>query len=301
VLEEHPADLVVVQGDTSSATMGALAAFYSRVPVAHVEAGLRSRDLANPFPEEGNRRVVDVLSPLLLAPTPASAANLLAEGFPSERIAVTGNTVVDALQLLASRGTSPLRPTGRRLVVVTTHRRESWGSELEEICRAVLSIATRHDVEIAIPVHPNPHVRDTVLRVLGAQANVHLLPPLDYTSFLALLRQAYLVLTDSGGVQEEAPSLGAPVLVMRKTTERSEAIEAGIAKLVGTGYEAIVAAADALLGDNAARGQMVGRANPFGDGAASDRIAAAILNWREGTTPLLSPEAAFGAEAPAYA
>src|SRR6516162_9228116 len=227
-----PPNLIIVQGDTTTAMAAALAGFYARIPVEHVEAGLRSGDLANPFPEEANRQIIDAVSTILLPPTPEAQANLLLAGFPAEKCPVTGNTVVDALQLLCATRAPTLEGTGveeadlegRRLLLVTTHRRESWGGDLEAICNAIREILRRQtNVIVALPVHPNPNVEGPVRALLGGHPRVKLLLPLSYIPFLALMRRAYLILTDSGGIQEEAPSLGVPVLVLRKTTERPEA------------------------------------------------------------------------------
>ncbi len=300
-LARNPTELVLVQGDTTTALMAALAAFYAKIPVAHVEAGLRSGDLLNPFPEEANRRMVDAVSTLLLAPTQGSARNLLTSGHDADRVAVTGNTVVDALRIITGRNSrempDPLAGIdlcGKRLIVLTSHRRESWGQELQNICLAAVQIAQRNpDCIIVFPVHPNPQVQQPVQKVLSGRERIHLLPPLDYVTFLGVIQRASLVLTDSGGVQEEAPSLGVPVLVLRRTTERGEAIEAGLARLVGTACEDIVSAAQEMLDRPTNRGHADGAVNPFGDGRACERIERILLNWRSGRTPLLDREDAF--------
>jgi UDP-N-acetylglucosamine 2-epimerase (non-hydrolysing) len=299
-------DLILVQGDTTTAMAAALAGFYANVPVAHVEAGLRSGDLANPFPEEAHRQIIDAVSTILLPPTPEAQAKLLLAGFTAERCAVTGNTVVDALQLLCATRPASLDGTGveeadlegRRLLLVTTHRRESWGSDLEAICNAIREILRRQtNVIVALPVHPNPNVEGPVRALLGGHPRVKLLLPLSYIPFLALMRRAYLILTDSGGIQEEAPSLGVPVLVLRKTTERPEAAEAGLARIIGTNPEAVVRHVEELLEDEQAYRRMATAMNPYGDGLASERIVEVLRNWRCGR-PLLAEERSFSRRLP---
>jgi UDP-N-acetylglucosamine 2-epimerase (non-hydrolysing) len=283
--------VLVVQGDTTTAMAAALAGFYAKVPVAHVEAGLRSGDLANPFPEEANRKIIDAVSTILLPPTPQAQANLVAEGIDAVRCPVTGNTVVDALQLLCAAhppvldgsGIEEVELEGRRLILVTTHRRESWGSDLAAICSAIRIIVQRHvDVLVALPVHPNPNVSAPVTTLLGDHPRIRLLPPLGYLPFLSLIRRAYLILTDSGGIQEEAPSLGVPVLVLRKTTERPEAARAGLARIIGTDPDVIAGHVEELLGNEHAHHRMAAAVNPYGDGQASKRIAEVLENWRAG-------------------
>lgn len=274
---------VVVQGDTTTAFAAALAAFYARIPVAHVEAGLRSGDRDAPFPEEVNRRLVDQLSDRLFAPTANARRLLLREGFDPGIVEETGNTVVDALlwarEILRTRNVAVAGPTraelgSRRLVLVTAHRRESFGPGVESICRAVVRIVRAvPDVEVVYPVHLNPNVDGPVRRILGSEPRIRLLPPVDYLSFVALLDACRLVLTDSGGVQEEAPTFGKPILVMREVTERPEGVAAGVAKLVGTDEERIAAEAIRLLEDEAAWRAMATGANPYGDGTAARRIA----------------------------
>src|SRR5437588_1581546 len=258
LLQQRPLDCLMVQGDTTTAFAAALAAFYRKVPVAHVEAGLRSRDIFNPYPEEVNRRLAAVTTQLHFAPTPLARENLVAESIDPHQIVVTGNTVVDAAQMLVERGLvdqalpAGVPDDGRRIVLLTSHRRESWGKELEQICDAVADIAGRFDdVRIVYPVHMNPNVRRTVEERLAGIDRVHLTEPLDYFQFLSLLRRSYLVLTDSGGVQEEAPTFGKPVLVLRKVTERPEASMMGLSKIVGTSRERIVEEASLLLSDAA--------------------------------------------------
>jgi UDP-N-acetylglucosamine 2-epimerase len=281
---EQPA-AVLVQGDTTTAMVAALAAFYCKVPVGHVEAGLRTDRRYDPFPEEMNRRLTSHLATWHYAPTPHAADNLRREGIAAQQIVVTGNTVVDALQMIVAQlerhptACRPILPAeqlaGRKLVLVTGHRRESFGEGLRNICSALRALADRHhDALIVYPVHPNPAVREPVHALLGDQPNIILTSPLDYLPFVDLMRRAYLILTDSGGLQEEAPSLGVPVLVMRETTERPEAIAAGTAVLIGTNCEAIVAAASRLLTDAGAHARMRAARNPFGDGAAAPRIVA---------------------------
>ena len=272
-----------MQGDTTSALAAALAAFYRRIPVGHVEAGLRTGEPYNPFPEEMNRRLTSHLATWHFPPTPRAAENLRREGVAAERIVVTGNTIVDALQDIVARLTRtpvppavpPERLAGRRLVLVTGHRRESFGSGMRNICLALHDLAEHHaDVVIVYPVHLNPAVQQPVREILAAHPRIILTPPLEYLPFVDLMRRAYLILTDSGGLQEEAPSLGVPVLVMRETTERPEAVAAGTARLVGTDRGTIVAAADELLDDAAAHQRMRAAHNPFGDGRAAARIVA---------------------------
>lgn len=282
-----PFDLVVVQGDTSSTLCGALAGFYARIPVAHVEAGLRTGDFERPFPEEMNRVLATRLTSLHFAATEAAAENLRCEGVPNTAIRVTGNPVIDAVlrtseALESGKHASPkwkwLDPT-KKLILVTAHRRESFGEPFANICRALGKLSERPDVQIAYPVHPNPNVQAMVERYLRNKPNVVLLHPLPYVSFVDLMRRSYLLLTDSGGVQEEGPSLGKPVLVLRDTTERPEAVEAGVALLVGTEESRVVEETRRLLDDAEAYSEMARRMNPYGDGRASERIAAEIIDW----------------------
>jgi UDP-N-acetylglucosamine 2-epimerase (non-hydrolysing) len=295
--------LVVVQGDTTTAFTAALAAFYARIPVAHVEAGLRSGDPANPFPEEINRRLTAVLTELHFAPTPLARRRLRREGVPARKIAVTGNTIVDTLGSLLTSGGVPttgrtrsvdLGLNGHRLLVVTSHRRESWGRELENICRAIRELVVRFpDLVVVYPVHLNPNVRDTVHRMLQDVERVRLIPPLDYAAFVELMHRAYVILTDSGGIQEEGPTLRKPLLVLRKVTERPEAFRAGLARLVGTDAPSIVAAVSRLLTDPVAYRSMTADANPYGDGQAAERIVEALTRWSRGLRPLLPREREF--------
>jgi len=279
---EKPAR-VVVQGDTATAMAGALAAYYRQIPVDHVEAGLRSGQLYHPWPEEGNRKLIGALASLHFAPTATAAAALRAENVPAERIHVTGNTVIDALHWVLARiaaepalaaGLAELeaRFAGKRLIAVTSHRRENFAGGLEEIAGAIRAIAARPDVGIIFPVHPNPNVRGVMAGALAGLDNVAMIEPLDYPHFARLLSMAEIVLTDSGGVQEEAPALGKPVLVMRETTERPEGLAAGTARLVGTDKKRIVSEIFNLLDDKAAYEAMARAHNPFGDGHAARRI-----------------------------
>jgi UDP-N-acetylglucosamine 2-epimerase (non-hydrolysing) len=282
VLQKVQPDVVLVQGDTTTAMMAALAAFYRRIPVGHVEAGLRTRNRYNPFPEEINRRMAGVLASYHFAPTERAAAALRAEQVPEESIFITGNTVVDALLMTVQRPVDlelGFGLDGRRLILVTAHRRESFGAPFESLCLALRDLAGRNpDVEIVYPVHLNPKVREPVGRILAGQPRIHLLEPLRYEQFAHLMAQAYLILTDSGGIQEEAPVLGKPTLVMRETTERPEAIEAGTANLVGTDRHRIVAEAECLLHDPEAYRAMAQAGSPFGDGQAAERIVNILLS-----------------------
>ena len=280
VLEKEKPDLVLVQGDTTTTFTAALAAYYLKIKVGHVEAGLRTLDKYNPFPEELNRRLVGHIADLHFAPTKRAKENLLFEGIPEGSIFVTGNTVVDALFMILARTTSEdylpkaLSQPDRKLILVTAHRRESFGEGIANICLALKEIVKRvPDVEIVYPVHLNPNVREPVYRMLGGVERVHLIEPLDYIPFVHLMKASYLILTDSGGIQEEAPSLGKPVLVLRNITERPEAVEAGAAKLVGTDPQRIVAETLRLLQDPSEYSKMANVPNPFGDGRAALRIA----------------------------
>jgi UDP-N-acetylglucosamine 2-epimerase (non-hydrolysing) len=270
VLAEASPDWVLVQGDTTTAMAAALAAFHRGVRVGHVEAGLRTGDLQQPFPEELNRRVADLVAAALFAPTPRSALALEAEGAPRERIHVTGNTVVDAVLLAAARLPRPRQED--RLVLVTCHRRESFGEPMRRIFRAVARLARRFpDHVFVLPLHPNPRVRPAARRLEGID-NLEVRPPADYIGLLDLMRSCRLILTDSGGIQEEAPAFGKPTLVLREKTERPEGIEAGVARLVGTDEERIFAEAERLLSCEDERRAMARRANPYGDGRAAQRI-----------------------------
>lgn len=276
LLEEVRPDIVLVQGDTSTAMIAALGAFYRRTPVGHVEAGLRTRDRYNPFPEEINRRIIGALTTFHFAPTPKAASALRVEQVPESDIFMTGNTVIDALLMTVRRPVAldlGFSLEGRRLILVTAHRRESFGAPFESLSSALRDIADRNSgVEIVYPVHLNPNVREPVMRILGGHPRVHLIEPLRYEQFAHLMAQADLILTDSGGIQEEAPVLGKPTLVMREATERPEALEAGTARLVGTDRRKIVAEAERLLSDERAYRTMAKAGSPFGDGHAAERI-----------------------------
>ena len=303
---------VLVQGDTVTTLAAAQAAFYARTPLAHVEAGLRSGDRGHPFPEEGNRCMVASIADLHFAPTPAARDNLLAAGVNRRSIHVTGNTAIDALLMMAEAvrmdqrltremtkaipTLAPGRARGRRVVLVTAHRRESLGEGITRICAAVARLTEREDIEIVWPVHPNPHVHAAVRRLLGGHRRIHLIAPLDYRRFVWLLRRVDLVLTDSGGLQEEAPALGKPVLVMRAVTERPEALAAGATRLVGTDPTRILSAVARLLDDPAAYAAMAKPRFPFGDGHAAERIVqvlakekAKTVGWSSTPTSRLDP------------
>jgi UDP-N-acetylglucosamine 2-epimerase (non-hydrolysing) len=277
VLESVRPSVVVGQGDTTTVLMGALASFYRRIPFVHVEAGLRTADQTTPFPEEANRRLVATLAGWHFAPTDNAAAHLLGEGICPSRIRVVGNTVVDAVKTVAATmPPSPVSSTGRRRIVLTMHRRESFGTGLASVAAAVRVLAERFpDVDIVWPVHPNPVVQK-VAEGLSSLKNLQCLSPLNYPDMVALISSATLLLTDSGGLQEEGPSLGVPVLVLRDETERPEGIETGVARLVGTNTEQIVTAVTHLLTNDRAREEMINSTNPYGDGQAGKRIAAAL-------------------------
>ncbi len=284
LLTERP-DWVLVQGDTTTVAAASLAAFYSRAKLGHVEAGLRTGDKWQPFPEEINRRIAGSIADLHFAPTQGSRQNLLREGISDERILVTGNTVIDALQWVASQAppaevSDLVRTSATRLIFVTAHRRENFGAPLEDICLALRDIAVRYDgrLQILYAVHRNPNIWAPVHRLLGDLESVTLTPPLDYLTTVHILKHTYLVLTDSGGLQEEAPSLGKPVLVLREVTERPEGIEAGTARLVGVTRESIVRETTHLLEDSQAYAAMATAVNPYGDGKASQRIVEALLD-----------------------
>ena len=288
VLESRRPDLVLVHGDTSTTLAAALAAFYAKVPVGHVEAGLRTGDMQAPWPEEANRRLTAPLTRLHFAPTARSRDNLLAEGIAPDDVHVTGNTVIDALLSVANRIATdsdleqslaarfPFLDGSKRLVLVTGHRRENFGGGFEQMCAALADLADRGDVQVVYPVHLNPNVQEPVRRILGSRPGVVLVEPQEYLPFVYLMTRAHLILTDSGGVQEEAPSLGKPVLVMRDTTERPEAVDAGTVRLVGTDRARIVAEATRLLDDADAYETMSRAHNPYGDGQAAARIAAVV-------------------------
>ena len=293
VLQQEKPDWVLVHGDTTTTLAASLAAFYAQIPVGHVEAGLRTGNKRAPYPEEMNRRLTSVIADVHFAPTTAAQAHLRREGVAPETIHVTGNTVIDALLAVVNklRGDTQAQKTlqeifsflnpDHRLILVTGHRRENFGAGFENICNALADIAAEHsDVEILYPVHLNPNVRQPVADILAKRQldNVHLIDPVDYLPFVYLMDRAYLIITDSGGVQEEAPSLGKPVLVMRETTERPEAVDAGTVILVGTSREKIVSETRRLLHDAAAYAQMARAHNPYGDGTAAQHIAATLLS-----------------------
>jgi UDP-N-acetylglucosamine 2-epimerase (non-hydrolysing) len=294
ILAESRPDMVLVHGDTATTLSTTLAAYYARIPVGHVEAGLRTGNLYSPWPEEGNRRVTGALAALHFAPTAQSRDSLLSESVPADRIVVTGNTVIDALQQVVARiKADPVLDQGltarfgfldpaRRVVLVTGHRRESFGGGFERICMALRQIADRFgDVDVVYPMHMNPNVREPVQRLLGDAPNIHLIEPLDYLPFVWLMSRAHVIVTDSGGIQEEAPSLGKPVLVMRDTTERPEAVAAGTVRLVGTDTARILDETARLLTDQAAYDEMSFAHNPYGDGKAAMRILDALKKFGE--------------------
>jgi UDP-N-acetylglucosamine 2-epimerase (non-hydrolysing) len=286
LLQAQPPDMMLVHGDTTTTMAASLAAFYHQIPVGHVEAGLRSFDKHNPFPEELNRVVADALSAIHFAPTLNARRNLLNEGVPSQSIVVTGNTGVDALRLVVTRlrtdSLVPSRDTWRALakhsfVLVTAHRRETFGRPLTQICMALNDVAkTRPDLHFIYPVHPNPNVEGPVRAALGGRANIHLLPPLEYSDFLYFVKRCRFIVTDSGGLQEEGPSLGKPVLVLRDVTERPEAVKAGTARIVGTNREMIRRWIIRLLDDDELFRRMATAVNPYGDGRAATRTVEAI-------------------------
>ena len=285
VLVRDRPSAVIVQGDTTSSFAAALASYYQRIPAAHVEAGLRTQNSYAPFPEENNRRLISQIARWHFAPTTAARANLLREGIAPDAVDVTGNTAVDSLLRTVERlRTSPLTVpawlpdlAGKRLVLVTGHRRESFGEGLRSICTAIRAVADRHEDLVAVyPIHLNPGVQAPVQAILADHPRIVLTPPLEYVAFVDLMRRAYLILTDSGGIQEEAPSLRVPVLVMRETTERPEGVQAGVSRLVGVTVEGIVAATEQLLTDENAYGAMRAADNPYGDGHAAERIVRAL-------------------------
>lgn len=289
VMDRERPSRVIVQGDTATAMAGALAAYYRKVPVSHVEAGLRSYDIYQPWPEEVNRKIIGTIADQHFAPTEVSAAALRAEAVPAERIYVTGNTVIDALHwvlakiearpdLAADLNELERRFAGKRIIGVTTHRRENFGDGMENIASALQDIAAREDVAIIFPVHLNPNVRKVMDARLGSHPHIAMIEPLDYPHFARLLSICHIMLSDSGGVQEEAPALGKPVLVMRDTTERPEGVGAGTAKLVGTDRQRIVTEIFTLLDDEAAYAAMARAHNPFGDGASAGRIAGLVAD-----------------------
>ncbi len=280
VLEEAKPDIVLVHGDTTTTMATSLACFYLKIPVGHVEAGLRTFDMQYPFPEEMNRVVTDSVASLYFAPTEQSQNNLLKSGAKAENIVLTGNTVIDAL-FYTLKNSQPsfkieLAPA-QKLILMTTHRRENFGAPLKEICNAVLELCGKHpEIKVVLPVHPNPNVKSTVEALLGNHSQIQLIQPLDYAPFCHLMNQAHIIVTDSGGIQEEAPSLGKPVLVLRDETERPEAVDMGTVKLVGPHKEKIVAEASKLLSDDTYYQSMASAHNPYGDGKACHRILEAL-------------------------
>lgn len=284
VLKSMRPDLLIVQGDTTTTFAASLAGFYCKIPIAHVEAGLRSFDACNPYPEELNRRLTTALTNYHFVPTPGAEANLLREGVQADRIFVTGNTVVDALMMIAGAESTWHVDTLRgidfqrgRVILVTAHRRENWGNPLRNICTALTELVRKYDdISVVYPLHLNPHVRQTVKRCLRGVPRIYLIDPLDYRSFVGLMKRVHLILTDSGGIQEEAPSLGKPVLVLRTTTERPEASACGMAMVIGTNVDDIVTNAARLLEDGELRERMSRGSNPYGDGQAARRIVVTI-------------------------
>ncbi|MGA9347868.1 MAG: UDP-N-acetylglucosamine 2-epimerase (non-hydrolyzing) [Anaerolineae bacterium] len=289
VLSAEQPDLVLVQGDTTTTAMAALAGFYNRVPVGHIEAGLRTGSRYFPFPEEINRRLTTVLATYHFAPTRSAVEALLREGVPPRQVFLTGNPVVDALQLILDTTTPPTFPfiePGRRIILVTAHRRESFGAPLENICKALREIADEHaDVLVVYAVHLNPNIWGPVHSLLDGHPRIKLIPPQEYVSFVHLMNQAYLVLTDSGGIQEEAPALGKPVLVLRHETERIEAVQADTARLVGTDPHQIVHWTNSLLNDGVLYERMACAMSPYGDGSAAERIVRIVRQVAQGGTP----------------
>jgi len=284
ILRDENPDLIVVQGDTTTTFVGALAAFYKKIPVAHVEAGLRTNDIYSPFPEEVNRRITSSIATFHFPPTEKSRKNLLDEGIDSNKILVSGNTVIDALKIAVNQVEKENQSYeayfrdnydlnfDKKTLLVTGHRRESFGDKFENICLAIKEIALKNDIKIVYPVHLNPNVQEPVKRILNGVKNVHLIPPQDYAPFVYLMKKSYLVLSDSGGVQEEAPSIGKPVVVMRENTERPEGIEAGTTKLVGTDTDEITKSIELLINNKSEYNKMAKSLNPYGDGKASNKI-----------------------------
>jgi len=292
ILKKEKPDIILVQGDTTTTFIASLAAYYLKIKIGHIEAGLRTKDKFNPFPEEINRRLTDCLADMYFVHTKKAKENLLKEGVDKGKIFLTGNTVIDALQMIVKKQNNKkiqkeieqrffsnygISFDNRKLILVTGHRRESFGRDFENICKGLKKIAlSNQDIQIIYPVHLNPNVQNPVRKILSGMSNVHLIEPLDYSTFVWLMNRAYLILTDSGGIQEEAPSLGKPVLVMRKKTERTEGIEAGTAKLVGTDSEKIYSEAIKLLKNIRLYQKMSKAVNPYGDGKAAERIIKAL-------------------------
>lgn len=291
ILREWKPDLVLVHGDTTTTAAAAMACFFQRVPVGHVEAGLRTNNIWSPWPEEFNRRVTGLVSRLNFAPTAEAKANLLAESVPKEWVDITGNTVIDALLFISDYIDNEANiksdlskkfdflDSRKKMLLVTGHRRENFGDGMKSICLSLLKLSQREDIEIVYPVHMNPNVKGPVETFLTNQPNIHLLAPQDYLSFVYLMKRSNIILTDSGGIQEEAPALGKPVLVMRDTTERPEAVTAGTAKLVGTDEQRIVAEVTKLLESDSEYAKMAESKNPYGDGTSSQHILTSVLNF----------------------
>lgn len=296
IINKEKPDIVFVQGDTSTTFVSALASFYLKIPIAHIEAGLRTSDKYSPFPEEINRRITDMLTNLHFAPTEEAKNNLIKEGISKSSIFVTGNTVVDAINLIAKRLKEP--KTEKKLnsffssqynlsfsnrlktILVTGHRRESFGEGLKNICNAIHALSTNnHKIQIIYPVHLNPNVQKPVYSILGGEKNIHLIPPVDYLQFIYLMKKSYVILTDSGGIQEEAPSFSKPVLVMRDKTERTEGVKAGTSRLVGTNYKKIIKETERLLHDEKEYNKMAGTINPYGKGDASKLIINCVKEY----------------------
>ena len=288
VLEKEKPDIVLVQGDTTTTFVASLAAFYTNIPIGHIEAGLRTQNKYAPFPEEINRKLTSCVADLHFAPTEGAKQNLLSEGVTEETICVTGNTVIDALLDVVDlikhnpgleqslTGQFPYLDSKKKLILVTGHRRESFGKGFEHICHALKKLGERNDIQIIYPVHLNPNVQKPVNRILGDCPQIHIVKPLDYLPFVYLMNRAYIIITDSGGIQEEAPSMGKPVLVMRDITERPEAVEAGTVKLVGTDTDIIEREAENLLNNQTTYEKMAREHNPYGDGKAAERVLEAI-------------------------
>jgi UDP-N-acetylglucosamine 2-epimerase (non-hydrolysing) len=295
-LSQTRPDALLAQGDTTTSMAAALCSFYHKVPFGHVEAGLRTGNLYSPFPEEMNRLVTARIARWHFAPTEQARINLLKEGVPAAGVHMTGNTVIDALLQVALQCHESPAPVGLRLVLVTAHRRENFGPPFESVCRAIRHLAERRpDIQFLYPVHPNPNVKKVAQEILGSHPRIRLVEPLDYRSFVAAMKQAHFIISDSGGVQEEAPALAKPVLVLREETERPEAVAAGVARLVGTSFERIVAEATRLLDDSAHYAAMAHGASPYGDGHAAERIVAVLqrdLRGAEETGETEDPAAA---------
>ena len=300
-ISEIKPNIILVQGDTTTVFASTLAAFYQKIPVAHVEAGLRSHDIYSPFPEEVNRRLTTVMAEIHFAPTPLAKKALLNEGIPADRIIVTGNTVVDALLHISripfsfsQSGLKDLELDNNRIILVTSHRRESWGVELQNICEAIKDLVQKYpDIAVVYPVHPNPAVKETAEKILAGLDRIYLTRPLDYLTFVNLMKISYLILTDSGGLQEEAPTLKKPLLLLRNVTERPEAFQAGLAKVIGTDRSRIVREAEILLNNTSEYEAMVTDNNPYGDGLAAERIVKTLARWSAGQKPLLEPSGEF--------